>query len=285
MKLRSTRHVYIVAAISLQSRREARSFSSSLRPAMPPKALPTDLPIHSFSSPAEFEAFLEREHTTAPGVYLQLAKKGSGIPSISSTEAIEVALCFGWIDGRAQSLDDNWWLSRYTPRRQKSIWSQKNVNTIARLMEQDKIRPAGIAAVDAAKADGRWERAYAGPATITVPDDLATSLAAQPAAFAFFEGLNKSDRYSVLWRVATASPTSRKQRIKMLVEMLAAGKLPGASGPPTNKLQQNGGARRKSVKDAPKKKDARNTKSGRKQPGVHVNPPIPPRREGLRCRT
>jgi len=232
---------------------------------MPPKSLPTDLPIRSFPSSAEFEAFLERDHTTAPGVYLQLAKKGSGIPSISSTEAIEVALCFGWIDGRAQSIDDTWWLSRYTPRRPKSIWSQKNVNTITRLMEEGKIRPAGITAVNAAKADGRWERAYAGPATITVPEDLATSLAALPAALAFFEGLNKSDRYSVLWRVETASPTARSNRIKMLVEMLAVGKVAGSLGSQPNKSRPKVGARKKQSPDTPKMKASQNSQSRRKK--------------------
>jgi uncharacterized protein YdeI (YjbR/CyaY-like superfamily) len=252
---------------------------------MPPKAPPTDLPIRSFSSPAEFEAFLEREHTTAPGVYLQLAKKGSGIPSISSTEATEVALCFGWIDGRAQSIDDTWWLSRYTPRRPNSIWSQKNVNTITRLMEEGKIRPAGIAAVDAAKTDGRWQRAYAGPATITVPEDLATLLAAQPAALAFFKGLNKSDRYSVLWRAETASPARRTQRINMFVEMLAVGKVPGALGPPVNRLRQNAGAHKESVDDATGKRVFQNSKSRRKGSSIHVNQSIQPRREGLRRRT
>ncbi|KAF2652024.1 hypothetical protein K491DRAFT_719286 [Lophiostoma macrostomum CBS 122681] len=198
---------------------------------MPPKALlPTDLPIVPFASMADFEAYLEREHVKAPGVYLKLAKKGSGIPSVASTEAVEVALCFGWIDGRAQTIDDTWWLSRYTPRRQKSIWSQKNVNTIARLTEQGRMRPAGISAVDAAKRDGRWDRAYAGPATITIPDDMDASLTSQPTARAFFDGLNKSDRYAVLWRVETASPKVRAQRIESLVAMLAVGKLPGYSG-------------------------------------------------------
>jgi uncharacterized protein YdeI (YjbR/CyaY-like superfamily) len=147
---------WLVYSTTRQVRPIHRSFHVSARSRMPPKALlPTDLPIVPFASMADFEAYLEREHVKAPGVYLKLAKKGSGIPSVASTEAVEVALCFGWIDGRAQTIDDTWWLSRYTPRRQKSIWSQKNVNTIARLTEQGRMRPAGISAVDAAKRDGR----------------------------------------------------------------------------------------------------------------------------------
>jgi uncharacterized protein YdeI (YjbR/CyaY-like superfamily) len=195
---------------------------------MPTKPLPSDLPIHSFPCAKDVEAFLEREHKTAPGFYLRLAKKSSGIPSVTAAEAVEVALCFGWIDGRANGLDNDWWLVRYTPRRKKSLWSQKNVDTIGRLLEEGRVRPAGIDAMEAAKADGRWERAYAGPASISVPQDLTTALAAEPAAADFFEGLSKSDRYSVLWRTQTASPQSRAKRIEGLVQMLVEGKVPRA---------------------------------------------------------
>jgi uncharacterized protein YdeI (YjbR/CyaY-like superfamily) len=197
---------------------------------MSTKAPPSDLPIRSFSSGNDFESFLDREHTTAPGIYLKLAKKASGIPSVSAAEAVEIALCFGWIDGRSNALDDKWWLVRFTPRRPKSIWSQKNVKTVSKLLEAGgrRMRPAGVAAVDAAKADGRWERAYAGPATVTIPDDLAAVLAGEPAAASFFESMNKTDRYAVLWRVETASSQSRAKRIEALVKMLAEGKRPGA---------------------------------------------------------
>ena len=184
------------------------------------KSPPTDLPVHSFSSTNELEAFLEREHTTLEGFYLKFAKKASGIPSVTTAEAVETALCFGWIDGRANALDKDWWLVRYTPRRAKSIWSQKNVKTVGKLVDTNRMRPAGLAAVEAAKADGRWERAYAGPATITVPDDFAIALNMEPAAASFFETLNKSDRYAVLWRVQTASPKARENRIKTLVQTL-----------------------------------------------------------------
>ena len=132
------------------------------------KPLPSDLPVYSFSTIKDLELFLEPEHSTSSGFYLKLAKKASGIQSVSAAEAVETALCFGWIDGRANGLDQDWWLVRYTPRRAKSNWSQKNVNTVSQLLEQGRMRPAGLAAVETAKADGRWERAYAGPATITV---------------------------------------------------------------------------------------------------------------------
>lgn len=190
---------------------------------------PEDLPIHSFPSANELEAFLEREHKSLTGFHLKLAKKASGIPSVTAAEAVETALCFGWIDGRANPFDKDWWLVRYTPRRAKSIWSQKNVRTVAKLLEDERMRPAGLAAVEAAKADGRWDRAYAGPATITVPDDFARALNMDPAAASFFDTLNKTDRYSVLWRVQTASPKTRQNRIETLVQTLAQGKWPATS--------------------------------------------------------
>jgi uncharacterized protein YdeI (YjbR/CyaY-like superfamily) len=195
---------------------------------MSAKSPPTDLPIHSFSTATDLENFLQLHHTTAPGFHLKLSKKGSGIPSVSGAEAVETALCFGWIDGRANGLDANHWLLRFTPRRPKSsIWSQKNVATVARLIEQGRMRPAGLAAVETAKADGRWDAAYAGPATMSVADDFALVLEGRPAAKALFEGMNKSERYSVLWRVETASVKARAGRIEALVQMLDAGKKPG----------------------------------------------------------
>jgi uncharacterized protein YdeI (YjbR/CyaY-like superfamily) len=194
---------------------------------MPPKPPPTDLPTHTFPTAHALETFLEQNHTTSPGIYLKLAKKASGIPSITAAEAVETALCFGWIDGRANALDDNYWLVRYTPRRAKSIWSQKNVATVARLVESGRMRAAGLAAVEAAKEDGRWERAYAGPKSMGVPDDFGNKLAREPGARTFFEGLKRSERYAVLWRVETAQPGVRERRIEALVEMLKEGRVPG----------------------------------------------------------
>ena len=186
--------------------------------------LPTDLPVLAFADQAALEAWLEAEHLTAPGLYVKIAKKGSGVPSVNWEQMVEVLLCFGWIDGRANRLDDSFYLQRITPRRPKSVWSQKNVATVERLTAEGRMRPAGLAVVEAAKADGRWERAYAGPATITVPDDLAAALDAAPAARAAFDALTGQDRYSVLHRVHTATTEkTRTKRIAAVVEQLATG--------------------------------------------------------------
>jgi uncharacterized protein YdeI (YjbR/CyaY-like superfamily) len=179
----------------------------------------------AFPSAPDFDAWLDAEHDRAPGLFLKIAKKSAGIPSITAAEAVEVALCHGWIDGRGNRVDDDWFTVRYTPRRPKSVWSLKNVETVARLIAEGRMRPAGLAAVQAAQADGRWDRAYAGPATITVPDDLAAALAAEPAAEAFFAALDGTNRYSVLWRVHTANtPQTRANRIAACVRMLAEGR-------------------------------------------------------------
>jgi uncharacterized protein YdeI (YjbR/CyaY-like superfamily) len=186
---------------------------------------PTDLPVLGFPDQAALETWLEAEHATAPGLYVKLAKKGAGVPSVTYAELVESCLCFGWIDGRSNRLDDAFYLQRITPRRPRSVWSQKNVEAVEALTRSGRMRPAGLAAVEAAQADGRWERAYAGSATITVPDDLAAALAAEPAAQREFEALDGANRYAVLWRVHTApSEATRAKRITALVQMLAEGR-------------------------------------------------------------
>jgi uncharacterized protein YdeI (YjbR/CyaY-like superfamily) len=185
---------------------------------------PTDLPVMDFPDQAALEAWLEQNEGAA-GVYVKLAKKGAGVPSVTYAELVESCLCFGWIDGRSNRLDDRFYLQRITPRRTRSIWSQKNVEAVEALTLAGRMRPAGLAAVDAARSDGRWERAYAGSATITVPDDLAAALAAEPAAQREFEALDGANRYAVLWRVHTApSDAARANRIGNLVQMLAEGR-------------------------------------------------------------
>jgi uncharacterized protein YdeI (YjbR/CyaY-like superfamily) len=186
--------------------------------------LPTDLPVLAFPDQSALEAWLEAEHLTAPGLYVKIAKKATGVPSVNWEQMVEVLLCFGWIDGRANRLDDRFYLQRITPRRPKSVWSLKNVATVERLIAEGRMRPAGLAAVDAAKADGRWERAYAGPKGITVPDDLAAALDADPKLRAGFDSLDGANRYAVLWRVHTAgTPATRAKRIAAAVEMLREG--------------------------------------------------------------
>lgn len=187
--------------------------------------LPTDLPVRTFPDQGALEAWLEAEHATAPGLYVQLAKKGAGVPSVTYAELVESCLCFGWIDGRSNRLDDRFYLQRITPRRARSVWSQKNVDAVEALLEAGRLRPAGLAAVDAARADGRWERAYAGSADITVPDDFAAALEADPAARKEFDVLDGANRYAVLWRVHTAaSAATRGKRIGALVQMLREGR-------------------------------------------------------------
>jgi uncharacterized protein YdeI (YjbR/CyaY-like superfamily) len=186
---------------------------------------PDDLPVLAFPDQAAFEAWLEANSATAPGLYVKIAKKGAGEPSLSQAEMVESLLCFGWIDGRVQRYDDACFLTRVTPRRPRSVWSRRNVEKVTELAAAGRMRPAGTAAVEAARADGRWERAYAGPATIMVPDDLAAVLASDPVAQREFDSLNSANRYAVLWRVQTAAtPETRADRIASLVRMLAEGR-------------------------------------------------------------
>ncbi|MGY1699485.1 YdeI/OmpD-associated family protein [Geodermatophilus sp. SYSU D00766] len=191
--------------------------------------VPTDLPVLAFPDQAAFEAWLEAEHASAPGLYVKLAKKGAGVPSLTYAELVESVLCFGWIDGRSNRFDEQWYLIRVTPRRPRSVWSQKNVAAVAELTAAGRMRPAGLAQVAAAQADGRWDRAYAGPATATVPDDLTAALDASPAARAAFDALDRQNRYAVLYRVQTAAtPATRAKRIAALVQVLAEGRRPHA---------------------------------------------------------
>ncbi|KAL3454381.1 hypothetical protein BJX65DRAFT_301025 [Aspergillus insuetus] len=208
------------------------------KPKQPPP--PENFPTHSFPDAHAFESFLEAHHNTLPGLYLKLAKKSSGIPSISAPEAVEVALCFGWIDGRANSLADGiHWTVRYTRRRAKSMWSAKNVATIARLIEDERMRPAGMEVVKSAKADGRWERAYDGPANIEVPKDLEEALkeVGNEEAREFLEGLNRSNRYWVLHRLQTTPVSKREERVRGVVEMLARGEVNNGASQATAKAK------------------------------------------------
>lgn len=240
-----------------------------------------DLPTHAFPTAAAFDTFLEREHASAPGIYLKFAKKASGIPSITGAEAVEVALCYGWIDGRANSLDDKWWTIRFTPRRAKSIWSQKNVGTVARLIEDGRMRPAGLAAVEAAKADGRWDRAYAGPANVTTPDDFATALAAEPTAKEYFESLKKSERYPVLMQLATVAEKNRQRKIDALVQSLSVGKVPGASTKKAKMAKDDGKSKVKKTKAVARAKDSKTADNI----GLSSQRKELPKRAGLRSRT
>ncbi|KAL4813458.1 hypothetical protein BDW67DRAFT_168282 [Aspergillus spinulosporus] len=208
------------------------------------KPLPTDLPVHFFPTPSSFETFLSQNHASLPGMYIKFAKKSSGIPSITSSQAVEIALCYGWIDGRASSLSDEYWLVRYTPRRPKSLWSAKNVATVQRLIDEGRMRDAGLAAVEAAKKDGRWERAYDGPANIGVPADLKEAMEKHEEARKAFEGLNRSEWYQVLHRLQTGAVSTRRERIEAVVDMLARR---NTTIPRANAKASSGGARTSKV--------------------------------------
>lgn len=182
------------------------------------------LPIIQFSDRYEWARWLEENHASSPGVWLKLAKKDSGIASVSAPEALEVALCYGWIDGQGASVDDVYWLLRYTPRTPRSKWSQKNREAALRLIESGAMRPAGLAEVKTAQADGRWEAAYASPRNMTVPDDLQAALDANPDTARRFQELDSRSRYAILYRVHDAKkPETRRRRIEKYIAMLVAG--------------------------------------------------------------
>jgi uncharacterized protein YdeI (YjbR/CyaY-like superfamily) len=184
----------------------------------------TDYPELAFPSPDEWDAWLREQHAQADGVWLRIAKKGSGIPSITYAGALDVALCYGWIDGQAKGIDETWYVQKFTPRRARSLWSKRNREKVAALTEAGRMLPAGLREVERAKADGRWDAAYDGPAAATVPDDLQSALDANPAAAEAFAGVNGQNRYAILHRLQTARrPETRARRIAQFVEMLARG--------------------------------------------------------------
>jgi len=183
-----------------------------------------ELPIVPFADAAAWERWLEREHARAAGAWLQIAKKDSGIASVTYAEALEVALCFGWIDGQKRGFDARFFLQRFTPRRPGSRWSQINTGHAERLIAAGRMRPAGLEQIEAARADGRWDAAYAGARASAVPDDLRAALDANPAAAAFFATLRGSNRYAILYRVQDAKrPETRARRIAEFVAMLERG--------------------------------------------------------------
>ena len=186
--------------------------------------IPLELAPTLFKSAKAFEAWLKKNHATSEGLWLKIAKRGSNEPSVTYPEAVEIALCWGWIDGQKKSLDDQHDLQRFTPRRARSVWSRINVNKVQALIEAGRMQAPGQAQIEAAKADGRWARAYDGARTSTVPEDLQAALDAEPAAKTFFASINASNRYAILWRIQTAARAeTRARRVAQLVEMLARG--------------------------------------------------------------
>ena len=188
-----------------------------------------ELPIEHFMDAGAWERWLE-QHPESTGVWLKIAKKDSGFPSVSYSEALDVALCHGWIDGQKKGYDAQCFLQRFTPRRARSTWSKINVARIESLVAAGRMRPAGLREVEAARADGRGDAAYDGARSMEVPPALAKALAKNRKAKAFFDTLDKTNRYAVCWRVQTAvKPETRQARVEKLVAMLARGeKIHGA---------------------------------------------------------
>ena len=182
---------------------------------------PADYPVLHFETPAEWAEWLGRRHAEERGVWLRFARKASKLASINYAEALDVALCYGWIDGQSKRLDEESWLQKFTPRGKRSVWSKKNRENVERLIASGRMQPAGLAAIEAAKRDGRWDRAYDSPATAEVPTDLQAALDARPAAKAFFETLTGQNRFAILNRIQTAvRPDTRARRIEQFVAML-----------------------------------------------------------------
>ena len=182
------------------------------------------LPVLAFATASEWEAWLAAQPPKSPGLWLKLAKQGSGVPSLSKKEAIDGALCHGWIDGQLQKFDDRQWLIRFTPRSAKSRWSDINRVRAEELIADGRMSAAGFEQVSRAKADGRWAAAYAPQGRAVVPDDLQAALDRDPAAKAFFSRLDSANRYAVLHRLGTiAKPSARAARLEKYVQMLARG--------------------------------------------------------------
>src|SRR4051812_36851269 len=178
----------------------------------------------AFASGAEWEEWLEANHATSDGLWIKIAKKDSGIESVRYPEVLESALCFGWIDGRREALDQRYFLQRFTPRRSRSKWSRINRDKAERLIAEGRMRPAGHAEVERARSDGRWKAAYEGQKRMTVPEDLQRELDSRPEAEAFFAELSSQNRYAILYRLQDAKkPETRARRLAKFVEMLEAG--------------------------------------------------------------
>ena len=184
-----------------------------------------NLQIIAFESSKTWEDWLAENHETSIGLWLHIFKKNSEIESVDYAQALDVALCYGWIDGQKKTYDKKSWLQKFTPRRAKSMWSKRNVENIARLVKSRKMKPPGLKEVEAAKQDGRWKKSYTSSSTMVMPGDFMKELAKNKKAEAFFKTLNKANTYAIGWRLETAKkPDTREKRMKIILEMLSKGK-------------------------------------------------------------
>lgn len=181
-----------------------------------------NLPVIPFATQRDWGEWLREHHADPAGIWLKLAKKGNGIASITYAEALEEALCYGWIDAKKVSFDDQYWLQKFTPRRPRSIWSKVNCDKVTALIAEGRMQPAGMQQVERAKADGRWDAAYDAQGKATIPADLQSELDKNPQAKEFFDTLDSRNRYAILFRVQTARKAdTRTARIQKFIEMLA----------------------------------------------------------------
>ena len=187
--------------------------------------MPAELPVVGFATRAEWAAWLAAEHAASAGVWLRIARKDGGAESVSYSDALDVALCHGWIDGQKDRLDERFWLQRFTPRKPRSRWSKRNRERAEALIAGGEMAAAGMAEIERARADGRWDAAYDSHSTATVPDDLQAELAGNAAAREFFDGLDSTNRYAILYRIQEARrPETRARRIAKYVAMLSEGR-------------------------------------------------------------
>ena len=181
-------------------------------------------PIHDFGSQRAWEKWLDENHRTSSGIWMRLAKKASGIPSVTYPEAVESALCYGWIDGHKRPHSDTAWLQRFTPRRPRSMWSQINRDKALALIEAKRMKVAGLEEIERAKGDGRWEAAYGSQSALTTDAGFQKALNKNPRAKKFFKTISATNRYAILWRIQTArKPETRERRIREYVQMLEKG--------------------------------------------------------------
>ena len=182
------------------------------------------IPIIEFETAETFETWLVNNHESSNGLWLKIFKKDSGKTTISYAEALDAALCYGWIDGQKQAFDEQAWLQKFCRRRSKSIWSKINIGHVERLINERRMTPAGLKAVEKAKADGSWEKAYDSPSKMTIPEDFLKELSKNKKATTFFMGLNKTNLFSIGFRLQTAKKQeTREKRMKEIIEMLARG--------------------------------------------------------------
>ncbi|MCB0397335.1 MAG: YdeI/OmpD-associated family protein [Flavobacteriales bacterium] len=185
---------------------------------------PDPIPTKAFKTSETFETWLGENHDNSKGLWVKIFKKDSGIKTVSYAEALDVAICYGWIDGQKQAFDEQAWLQKFSPRREKSIWSKINIGHVERLIKEGRMRPSGLEAVEKAKANGNWEKAYDSPSKMTIPEYFMKELGKNKKAEAFFRGLNKTNLFFIGFRLQTAKKQeTREKRMKEIIDKLAKG--------------------------------------------------------------